>query len=343
MRSYRLGATKAKKGGQRYEDVLHCLLQGMSGAIILVNSKGNILYCRGEIQKITGYEMQEIVGKNLFSFWLEKEVHQKREQNHWFRYLTRQKNITFIPFRNKLANLDYIDMEVHQPCLHESKNTLVLVLKKSTETAEEEIKLLKAITEAREHEKELLASELHDNINQLIIATKLLVEAARVNPNKEELLQLSSTNLQLASEAIRNLSYSKTSFYLQEQGLAFAVEGFLSMLRSASMVSFHTEWEENLVKTLPYEASLQLYRIIQEATTNILRHSKATRAEITFQKIGNRACLLIQDNGQGCTLPAVKAGIGLSGIAKRVRLLNGQLRLSTHQGIGMVLEIEFPV
>ena len=240
MRSYRLGATKAKKAGQRYEDLLYCMLQGMSRAIVLVSSKGNILFCKGEIQKITGYEIEDVVGNNLFSFWLEKEVLQKHEQNHWLRYLTRQKSITFIPFRNKQANLDYIDMEVHQQCLHESKSTLVLVLKKSTETTEEEIKFLGAITEAREHEKELLASELHDNINQLIIATKLLVEAARVNPNKEELLQLSSTNLQLASEAIRNLSYSKTSYYLQEQGLAFAVEGFLTMLGSASMVSFHT-------------------------------------------------------------------------------------------------------
>src|SRR5690606_25050800 len=93
--------------------------------------------------------------------------------------------------------------------------------------------------------------------------------------------------------------------------------------------------------TLDADAQINLYRIVQEALTNVARHAQAERVDITLTASGERFDLVITDNGCGYDPAAVRAGMGLSGIRERSQALKGTLNLITSPGNGVRIELGF--
>ncbi|HEU4902009.1 MAG TPA: sensor histidine kinase [Flavisolibacter sp.] len=202
---------------------------------------------------------------------------------------------------------------------------------------------MQAVTAAREQEREMLAAELHDNVNQIITASKLLVDAARHTPSPDELLRLASVSLQSATDEIRKLSYSMVGFDLQEQGLAFAVDALLATISRAGAITLRSTFDETAVAVLTADQQQHVYRLIQEGVNNIIRHAAATHAEITLTRQEELIYLVIADNGKGFSENSRKPGVGLASMTNRVKLLGGHFHVRAPEGQGTTIEIHFPV
>ena len=93
-------------------------------------------------------------------------------------------------------------------------------------------------------------------------------------------------------------------------------------------------------RPLPPRAELTLYRAAQEALTNVRKHARASRADVTLDYGADSARLVVRDNGVGAA--DVSGGFGLVGVRERVQLLDGSLRIHTAEGEGFTLEAEVP-
>jgi PAS domain S-box len=336
-------AMKIQPAPNIYKALLNELLKCSSHAVVLLNEDAEIIFSSESLESITGYSIDELKGKTAFDFFHPDDLTAAREQHNYLTGLNENTATSVIQIRNKKGEMIWIDVVVknllHVPAI----SALFVLLKKSSDVGTEERKLLKAVTDAKEQERQFLASELHDNINQMIGATKLLVDTARRRANKEELLQLSSAHLQMVTDEIRKLSYSMVSYDLQEFGLKFAVNAFITMMSMGCAVKFHVTMEEEALTFLTVDQQLQVYRIIQEGTNNIIRHAKATDAEITISSLEDLIYLVIKDNGKGFSVTKLKPGIGLSNITNRIKLLRGHFHVRAPKDIGTTIEIHFPV
>jgi signal transduction histidine kinase len=98
------------------------------------------------------------------------------------------------------------------------------------------------------------------------------------------------------------------------------------------------------VERLPVEIETALYRIVQEALTNVVKHAAASRVTIVLTQKGNAVSLLVQDDGGGFNPEDVReGGLGLTGMRERVSLLGGRLSVDSTEGAGTMLSAEVPV
>lgn len=326
-----------------YKAILEEVLKRFSQAVVLLNTEAEIIYCTQGMQTITGYPCTELIGKTAFDFFHPSDIPAAREQHEYLTNLDENASASLIQIRNSEGHMIWIDVVVHNLLHTPGINALFVLLKKSSDVGAEERKLAQAIIKAKEQEKEFLATELHDNINQIITATKLLIDTAKTHPGKEELLHLSSNNLQLVADEIRKLSYSMVSYDLKSFGLPFAIDAFISVIGKGSLVRFRATLEEEALVLLTSEQQLQIYRILQESINNILRHAEATLGEITLWRKENLIYLTITDNGKGFSMQRLKPGVGLSSITNRVKILGGHFHVRAPEGRGTTIEIHFPV
>jgi PAS domain S-box-containing protein len=334
---------RSDEGQDLPEALLNELLTQSSQAIALLSTDGAVLFCSQSIHALTGYEREELVGRSAFDFFHPSGLEAVRQQLSYLMELGENASASLVPVLGKQDEIIWMDVVVknllHMPPIH----ALFCVLKRSVGREEEERRLLKAVTEAQEEERAFLALELHDNINQIITATKLLVEMARQSPCPQQWLPLASSNLQLAADEIRKLSSTRVSFDVGEYGLTCAIETFIATLSRASDVIFEVKLDKAAAAVLTNDQQLHLYRIIQEGVNNMVRHSGASRAEINLSRTDHFIYLSITDNGKGFSPGQLKTGIGLKSITYRVKLLKGHFQLRAPKGKGTTLEIHFPV
>ena len=96
-------------------------------------------------------------------------------------------------------------------------------------------------------------------------------------------------------------------------------------------------------KELDENLQLNIFRIVQEQLTNILKHAKATRATIHLTRQANEMVLLISDNGKGCNLSKESTGVGILNIHNRAELLHGRVTIVSELGKGFELKVELPL
>jgi signal transduction histidine kinase len=219
---------------------------------------------------------------------------------------------------------------------------LVFLRQSSDDKSRYENLITQSIIRAKEEEREFLATELHDNINQIISTSRLLIDAARTGGNREELLRLSSEHLQMATNEIRKLSHSMVSYDLQQFGLQHAVGSFVDTVSKGTGIFFTFLFEPG-IEQLTSEQNLHLYRVIQESVNNIIKHAEASRVLIRISREEKIMTLLIEDNGKGFSFNDIKPGMGMASIRNRVKLLEGHLHITAPKGQGTSIEIHFPM
>ncbi len=210
---------------------------------------------------------------------------------------------------------------------------------------EEEYRIAKAVMDAQEAERQYLGMELHDNINQLLTGTLLLLSAAaHAKMGKDEVLKLAEKCKEYLTNAvneIRNLSHrlSPAAFTTSLQR-----EFILLIKQMSDGTGISVTHNLNIINELllPAELKTCLYRILQEQLSNICKHSKAKNVQVTLIQASNNVILKIKDDGIGFNKKEIKEGIGLANIKKRVGYFAGRLNLVSSSGKGCHVEVELP-
>lgn len=203
------------------------------------------------------------------------------------------------------------------------------------------------LVKAQEDERRLIARELHDEVGQALTAVKMqLAVAGRSLPEGaagaiEEARAVTDAALQSARQISRLLHPPM----LEDTGLAPALDWYLSGFseRTGIPVEFvHSGMDERAA----VEVETCLFRVVQEATTNIARHAHATSCRVYLQRLPSSVALTVEDNGLGFdpheTGKSPHAGVGLLGIRERVTDASGTFRLESAQGRGTRITVELP-
>jgi signal transduction histidine kinase len=142
---------------------------------------------------------------------------------------------------------------------------------------------------------------------------------------------------------VRRLAVELRPSALDDFGLVPALERLRDTVREQSGIDVDIQ-SRLKVDRLPEELETALYRIVQEALTNVIKHAGATRVTIMLVQKGNAVSLIVQDDGAGFDPQDVReGGLGLTGMRERVSLLGGRLSVESTEGAGTMLSAEVPV
>jgi signal transduction histidine kinase len=204
------------------------------------------------------------------------------------------------------------------------------------------------LIESQESERKRIAGELHDGVGQALVMIRnrgLMslredADAARVRRQAEQIVDAAGSGLDEIHKVIHNLR----PYQLDRLGLTRAVEGIVEEAAEASgiVVDAIIDPMDGVFST---EDDIHVYRIVQEAVSNVVRHAGASKVRVRVQVAPQEVMLAVEDDGHGfdpATLPPEKRGMGLSGIAERVRILGGRQTVESAPGRGTKLSVRLP-
>jgi signal transduction histidine kinase len=199
----------------------------------------------------------------------------------------------------------------------------------------------------QDDERRRIAAELHDGLGQSLVAINIRAQIGlrdeddpdRVKQQFEE-ISFAATS---AIDTVREIAHNLRPHELENLGLVKAVKSMVAKVAESSSIRVSLELDE-LDGLLSIEAETSVYRIIQEGLNNIVKHADATEAQISVKRIGKELTIKVADNGKGISKPmSNKAGnglgVGLTGIAERVRMLGGSFVVDSAPGQGTVLTL----
>jgi PAS domain S-box-containing protein len=204
--------------------------------------------------------------------------------------------------------------------------------------------VVNAVIDAQEKERNELAAELHDNVNQLLAASILYLKTAKKQKVIEEsLVSQSLDHVEKAISELRNISHNLTPADLKMNGLAAALRALSEKLHipASFEVTFSTGTlnEQRLDKTL----QLTVYRMVQEIINNILKHANASKVTIHLGEADNHLLLTVTDNGKGLDLLTIKKGLGITNIFNRAENFGGSAEIISSPGNGCTWHVKIPV
>lgn len=207
---------------------------------------------------------------------------------------------------------------------------------------------LRRMEEIREGETRRLAHELHDSAGQLLASVHLALEdlARDLAPAARPRLERAQVLLVRIEEQLRRLSHEFRPTMLDDLGLVPALTHLASSVSQRTGLEIAVEGV--LEERLPSPMETALYRIVQEALSNVVRHARASRGAIRVQRTEEAVTCTIEDDGVGFDLdasavPGAATGIGLSGMRERAAGIGGTLEVRSGPGRGTVLAVTVPL
>jgi GAF domain-containing protein len=202
------------------------------------------------------------------------------------------------------------------------------------------------LMEVQESERRHLARELHDEIGQLLTGLRLTLDVPEPpSPVMRERLGQAQALVQELLERVRALSLDLRPSILDDLGVLPALLGHIERYTSQTKIRVHLE-HSGLDRRFATETETGVYRIVQEALTNVARHGQVDEVTVRLWATDDVLGVQVEDHGAGfdpgAVLGAGRSG-GLAGLRERAALLNGHLTVETHPGRGVRLTAEVPL
>jgi PAS domain S-box-containing protein len=239
----------------------------------------------------------------------------------------------------------------------EERRRAELALLKSEETLQESEKNLRSLTSQlftiQEGERARISKELHDGMGQELTVVKISLTSVQDRLRKDQQSLRSECDFLLSCingiiEETRRLCHDLSPHLLEVLGLLPALEHLFAEVcqRNNMICSFEME---PIDYPLPRGTMASIYRIFQEALTNIVKHSKAGRVSLFIKRQYRTLLFLVADNGKGFDIrslnqrPASKRGMGLFAMTERAHMLGGSLQILSQKGEGTQISFSLPL
>jgi len=341
-------------------------------ALVYIDEKSNILYVNSRFTQLFDYTLKEVKGRNINSELihpsvesieegkiLEKIVLSKGYVSR--RRIRRKKDGTLFPVSISASPI-MIDNQVkgilglYEDITEQVQNEERLqdYLKQIEKDRKSLKRLSKKLINTQEEERQKISEIIHDDIGQNITAIKinmsLFEEAINTNnvSNFKERLTETKSQLEQVFDQLRKLNIDLRSPLLRDLGLVSALHAYVNRYKKRENIDIDFE-EINLKKRLNKEMEIVIFRIIQEAFTNISKHACADNIYLRLENKKSKVCVLIKDNGKGFNTKNVRdleelgKGLGLIEMRERIETVGGNLDIKSSLGEGTQLLIEIPV
>lgn len=336
---------KIKTSEKRYSD----LFQFTPFPIFICNeSSFQIIQANGTAYNIYGYYENEMLTMTFLDFF--KNEYEKNkfisaiENNNRTTQFSDAKEYKHLT-KNK-SNID-VELIVSKVQLEFNKNYLTIMVNDITEKKQFEDKLTKAIINTQEEERFDIGSELHENVCQILAATKISLGMVKdeLDGEKKEWVQQSIQYVDMANKEIRSISHRLAPAFYENINLEEACESLIKTFNPKAQfeVEYHFDKRIREIK-LNRELQLNLYRILQEQLKNIVKYAKANKISLSFLiDDDEQLSMIIKDNGVGFDTSKQVKGIGLANMKRRAMLFQGDFSLQSSHDNGCEIVINIPL
>jgi PAS domain S-box-containing protein len=341
----------------RSEERFASLLESAPDAVVITDSEGKIVLVNAQTETLFGYGRDELFGHRV-EMLLPDSV-RERHLKHRLGYLddprTRpmgiglelaglRKDGSEFPVDISLSAIETGDARLLTAFIRDiTERQAAADLQRSLA---ERRALLEHLVSAGEEERERIASDIHDDSIQAITGAGMRLQLLRRelnNPKQLELLADLEDTIQLSISRLRHLLFELRPPALDHEGLAAALRMYLNESRDQSRTTFRLQ--DTLLSQPDDEARIILYRIAQEALTNVRKHAQAMEADVLVEEHDGGFLVRITDDGVGFapaqTLSA-PGHLGLAAMRERAELAGGRIRIESEPGMGTMLECWIP-
>jgi two-component system sensor histidine kinase UhpB len=195
----------------------------------------------------------------------------------------------------------------------------------------------------QEAERQRIARELHDEVGQTLTGVMLQVESlAAVIPDdlREQLDELRETARQ-GTEEVRNIARRLRPEALEDLGLQSALSALATRVADRARLDVSRHLDPRLALSEQHE--LVVYRVAQEALTNVARHADAEHVELRLERVDAHAVLIVRDDGKGLRPADMSSSNGIRGMRERAMLIDAQLAIAPRNGRGTEVKLTIPL
>jgi PAS domain S-box-containing protein len=243
--------------------------------------------------------------------------------------------------------------------LFNNKLTVLSIARDITERKQAEEKLKRSskllrelathLQSIREEERTMIAREIHDELGQVLTVLKIQISllANKLNKNQEPLkekINVLADMIDASVESVQKISAKLRPGILDELGLIAAIEWQAEEFEKLTNIKCSLALPKDEIKLEPNKTTA-IFRIFQEALTNIARHSEANKVVISLLNHQSNIYLEIQDNGKGITQEQIRdfKSLGIHGMEERALVFGGQVYVDGFPGKGTTVKVEIPV
>ena len=301
-----------------------------------------IKYVNEAFTKMTGYTAAEVIGKTPRI--LQGPKTDKKELQRLGECLRNWKacELTTINYK-KNGEEFWIHLNLTPVANEKGWYTHWIAIERDvTEEKLYEQKMLKAIIKTQEDERYEIGGELHDNVCQLLASSQFILGMVKesVAEDKKEFYTQGREYITMALEEIRMLSHRLAPAFFDNTTIEEAFQKLIDAFNINKNYEIKVHFDDGVNKLLVNkDIQLNLYRILQEQLRNIVKYSKATMIIVEVLLNDNVLTMTIADNGIGFNIDAVKDGIGLANMKRRVELFSGKFEVNSSPGNGCKIRI----
>ena len=207
---------------------------------------------------------------------------------------------------------------------------------------EQELDGIDAILDAQEEERSKMASDLHDNLGSKVATLKLYLESYDTKDDFTGFYKKLKTLMNDTYNEIRSISKNKNFGAKIDKGLIPSTKSIAKQISDSKTIDIKVI-NVDVNKRIENTLEIQVFRILQELLTNIIKHSEASEAVIQFSEFENTLNIMVEDNGKGFDPKFKTAGIGLINIEKRIEKIDGELVIDSTKGNGTTVILNIPI
>lgn len=196
----------------------------------------------------------------------------------------------------------------------------------------------RSILSGEEKERARLSKELHDGLGPLLTTLRLDIQTTSIDKElKKQLLD----KLDYTIQEVRQMSNNLMPSVLKDFGVGEAIANMVETMRESSTVEIHYKHDVLMDVNIDDQIQISIYRIVQEALNNALKHSEATEVKLSLSYFRDHLSLFISDNGKGFDVNELSNGNGIRNMKERVNLTSGTINIFSDES-GTTIEIEIP-
>jgi len=331
---------------QASEQISSAIVETALNAIITIDASGIIETVNTATERLFGYQRIELIGKNISMFM--PHPYRDRHDGYIQNYLnTGVKRIIGIGRevvgQRKDGTVFPIDLSVGEAVLPSGRRIFTGIIRDITERKALEDKILRI----SEEEQARIGQDIHDDLCQQLAAIGCLAKVAQ-----KSLTKAGSAEAQSLAEIVHLVSKANTRARETSRGLMPVVidsgglMAALEELAQSTARAFEVACEfryDNPVQLADNKASVQLFRVAQEAVSNAVKHGQASRVDLHLARQSGNIVLTIRDNGIGIPdLPAKGTGMGLLTMSHRAQMMGGSLKIEPRAGGGTQVTCSVP-
>lgn len=328
-------------------------LKHLSKVYELENNFGQALYYQSQFLRLSDTLLNTEKTRQIAEMQTQYETEKKEKENLRLQMANKtksqQRNFFIISSLSLLLVLGFLYNTYLQKQKLAKTNEHIARQKITTLINEQEINTYNAMLEGQEEERKRIATDLHDRIGSILSTVKLMFSSMEnkidlaFDENKNQFVKTNDL-LDEAVVEVRRISHDLHTGTVASFGLTTALQELCLTINQSKIVACKLNLYGDNERMSP-QIELGIYRMVQEVFSNILKHSKATKVSLSYNKTEEYINLTIEDDGVGFDLNDIskKDGIGLSNLRARAEILKGTYHIDSQINQGTISIIEIPL